>query len=309
MGTIVKLYREWQLSGDLEFLKRHWTRAKKGLEFAWTQWDGIETVSWRSQHNTYDIEFHDPNPMMGAICLRLSSAPPRWRGRWATALGPTDLYRRGRGSRLRDLERRFTYSLRRARRKYQWGGLPAISPRPVDGPRREEGHVLPRAREERDPPSTVQLQGKFRPMRTPADFRPRRRAGFSCSWPRARALLPFVCSDEVWTESVSGGAHHLRGLRRRRGSHRASGEEPLRRRAPQSLEQWNAETTTRERSRAGRCSRSIGFTTPPEKSRLLPGGCEFVSFWSVGEPGYGCTNRNGAVPRSPRPEASSRKRD
>ena len=35
MGTVVKLYREWQLSGDFDFLKRLWPKAKAALEFAW----------------------------------------------------------------------------------------------------------------------------------------------------------------------------------------------------------------------------------------------------------------------------------
>jgi uncharacterized protein (DUF608 family) len=70
MGTIVKLYREWQLSGDLDFLRRLWPSAKRALEFAWKDWDpDRDGVMEGVQHNTYDIEFRGPNPMMGAIYL------------------------------------------------------------------------------------------------------------------------------------------------------------------------------------------------------------------------------------------------
>ena len=35
MGTIMKMYRGWQLSGDDEFLERHWPKVRKAFEFAW----------------------------------------------------------------------------------------------------------------------------------------------------------------------------------------------------------------------------------------------------------------------------------
>jgi uncharacterized protein (DUF608 family) len=70
MGTIMKLYREWKLSGDDEFLKRLWEKAKKALEFAWTAWDtDRDGVMEEEQHNTYDIEFYGPNTMTGLLYL------------------------------------------------------------------------------------------------------------------------------------------------------------------------------------------------------------------------------------------------
>src|SRR5204862_8318382 len=35
MGCVLKLYREWKLSGDGEFLRRLWPDAKRALAFAW----------------------------------------------------------------------------------------------------------------------------------------------------------------------------------------------------------------------------------------------------------------------------------
>jgi uncharacterized protein (DUF608 family) len=70
MGCIMKLYREWQMSGDNEFLKQHWPAAKCALEFAWTHWDADKDgLLEGQQHNTYDIEFYGPNPMMSTLYL------------------------------------------------------------------------------------------------------------------------------------------------------------------------------------------------------------------------------------------------
>jgi uncharacterized protein (DUF608 family) len=70
MGCILKLYREWQISGDDGFLRQHWPAAKRALEFAWTHWDANrDGLMEGQQHNTYDIEFYGPNPMMSTLYL------------------------------------------------------------------------------------------------------------------------------------------------------------------------------------------------------------------------------------------------
>jgi len=70
MGTIMKLYREWQISGDAEFLKQMWPNAKRALEFSWKYWDADnDGVMEGEQHNTYDIEFFGANPMMTTLYL------------------------------------------------------------------------------------------------------------------------------------------------------------------------------------------------------------------------------------------------
>ncbi|HEY4936459.1 MAG TPA: GH116 family glycosyl-hydrolase [Puia sp.] len=65
MGTILKVYREWQLSGDDEFLQKIWPGVKKALAFAWIKggWDADKDgVMEGCQHNTMDIEYFGPNP-------------------------------------------------------------------------------------------------------------------------------------------------------------------------------------------------------------------------------------------------------
>lgn len=68
MGTIMKIYRDWQLSGDDNFLKQHWPKVKKALEFCWIPkgWDADKDgVMEGAQHNTMDVEYFGPNPQMG----------------------------------------------------------------------------------------------------------------------------------------------------------------------------------------------------------------------------------------------------
>ncbi len=68
MGCIMKLYRDWQLSGDGEALRSMWPNARKALEFCWLPggWDGDKDgVMEGCQHNTMDVEYYGPNPQMG----------------------------------------------------------------------------------------------------------------------------------------------------------------------------------------------------------------------------------------------------
>ncbi len=68
MGCVMKFYRDWQLSGDDDFLLQHWPKVKKSLEFCWIPggWDADKNgVMEGSQHNTMDVEYFGPNPQMG----------------------------------------------------------------------------------------------------------------------------------------------------------------------------------------------------------------------------------------------------
>jgi uncharacterized protein (DUF608 family) len=67
MGCILKMYREWQLSGDNEFLRHNWPQVKKVLAYAWRTggWDGNrDGVMEGEQHNTMDVNYYGPNPQM-----------------------------------------------------------------------------------------------------------------------------------------------------------------------------------------------------------------------------------------------------
>jgi len=68
MGCIMKIYRDWQLSGDDQFLEKLWPGVRRALEFCWIEggWDANKDgVMEGIQHNTMDVEYYGPNPQMG----------------------------------------------------------------------------------------------------------------------------------------------------------------------------------------------------------------------------------------------------
>ncbi len=78
MGTIMRLYRDWQICGDEEFLRGIWPKVRQALEFAWNgpvassggAWDADrDGLMEGEQHNTYDIEFYGPNPLTTILYL------------------------------------------------------------------------------------------------------------------------------------------------------------------------------------------------------------------------------------------------
>ena len=69
-GTVLKVYREWKISGDNEFLKKIYPNLKKTVEFIWKEWDvDKDGLIEGEQHNTYDIEFYGPNPFTSFIYI------------------------------------------------------------------------------------------------------------------------------------------------------------------------------------------------------------------------------------------------
>jgi len=84
MGGIIKLYRDWKISGDDDWLAQLWPLAQRALEYAWKEWDkDRDGVMEGIQHNTYDIEFSGPNTMMGSLylgALRAAEEICRYRG-------------------------------------------------------------------------------------------------------------------------------------------------------------------------------------------------------------------------------------
>lgn len=110
LGGIVKAWREWQLSGDLGWLRRWWPRIRASLEYCIEAWDPDRTGALvEPHHNTYDIEFWGPDGMCGsfyAAALQAASAlaeavgddPKPWRELAAKAVKhlERDLFRKGR---------------------------------------------------------------------------------------------------------------------------------------------------------------------------------------------------------------------
>ena len=68
-GTVLKAYREHQMSADSDFLKRNWPRIKKALLFSIDRDGNDDGLIEDSQHNTYDINFEGPNTFVGSLYL------------------------------------------------------------------------------------------------------------------------------------------------------------------------------------------------------------------------------------------------
>jgi uncharacterized protein (DUF608 family) len=104
MGCLLKLYRDWQLSGDDAFLRELWPRARKALEYCWVPggWDADrDGVMEGCQHNTMDVEYFGPNPQMGAWylgALRAAEEMARHLGERDFAATCRALFDRGRRS-------------------------------------------------------------------------------------------------------------------------------------------------------------------------------------------------------------------
>lgn len=58
LGGILKIYREWRISGDNAWLKKMYPMAKVSLDYCQKTWDPkLKGVIEEPHHNTYDIEF------------------------------------------------------------------------------------------------------------------------------------------------------------------------------------------------------------------------------------------------------------
>ena len=87
LGGIMKVYREWQISGDAAWLKRMYPLAKRSIDYCIATWDPDRRGAlFEPHHNTYDIEFWGPDGMCTSIYLGALSAMARMAG----AVGESD---------------------------------------------------------------------------------------------------------------------------------------------------------------------------------------------------------------------------
>jgi uncharacterized protein (DUF608 family) len=64
LGGIMKVYREWRISGDTGWLRTLWPRVRVSLDYCMATWDPrAKGVVEEPHHNTYDIEFWGPDGM------------------------------------------------------------------------------------------------------------------------------------------------------------------------------------------------------------------------------------------------------
>jgi uncharacterized protein (DUF608 family) len=70
LGGIMKVYREWRISGDTSWLRSIWPKVRASLEYGIATWDP-DHKGWVEEphHNTYDIEFWGPDGMVTSFYL------------------------------------------------------------------------------------------------------------------------------------------------------------------------------------------------------------------------------------------------
>lgn len=91
MGSVMRACRDWQLSGDDGWLKSIWPNIRRALAFAWSNdgvwnWDADgDGVMEGRQHNTMDVDYFGPNPLMEFWYLGALAAGERM----ARAVGDT----------------------------------------------------------------------------------------------------------------------------------------------------------------------------------------------------------------------------
>jgi uncharacterized protein (DUF608 family) len=100
LGGIMKLYRDWLLCGNDDWLREIWPAAKKALSYAWEHWDvDRDGVPEGQQHCTYDIELYGPNALIGTFylgALRAAEEMALYLGEDEQAEAYRDLFETGR---------------------------------------------------------------------------------------------------------------------------------------------------------------------------------------------------------------------
>lgn len=225
LGSILRVYREWKLTGDRDFLEEIWSQVELALGFSLKYWDKDgDGVLESQQHNTYDIEFYGLNSLTNSILYAALEACARM----AEELGEPEKAEAWReiaieGSRKMDEElwngeyyqqKISDEDLNKYRYQYGKGCL-------SDQLLGQElahvyglGYILPKEHVQRAVKSIYQYNYKDSLENHESVQRAYAYQDESglvlCSWPKGgRPKQPFVYSDELWTGIEYQVAVHL----------------------------------------------------------------------------------------------------
>jgi uncharacterized protein (DUF608 family) len=213
LGTIVRLYRDWKLSGDGELVRTLWIQVARALDFAFDYWDKDDDFVLDSQqHNTYDIEFFGPNSLSNSFfyaALKAGAEMAELVGDAERAARYRRAFRDG-SARMDEMLWNGEYYEQRIddvdAYRYQYGSgclsdqLVGQFLAHVAG----LGHVLPPEHVRSAMQAIVDHNFEMDVGVVPSVQRTYALPGepglLLCTWPRGgRPRLPFVYSDEVWT--------------------------------------------------------------------------------------------------------------
>ena len=244
LGGLMKLYRDWRVSGDTDWLRKLWPAARRSLDYCIETWDPGHTGTLvEPHHNTYDIEFWGPDGMcssfylgalaaasvMGRACDddvglyeklsakgRQTLSTKLWNGEWFIQ----KVQWKGLRAEARaggDASPEAMSILRREGPKYQYGtgclsdGIlgdwmaRCCGLDPVVDEKKTAGHLASVFKHN----FRESLLDHANPQR-PGFALPQECGLLLCSWPKGgKPSLPFVYSDEVWTGIEYQVAAHL----------------------------------------------------------------------------------------------------
>ncbi|MBX3029622.1 MAG: hypothetical protein KF809_05650 [Chloroflexi bacterium] len=223
MGSVIRAYREWRLSGDRAWLAPLWPGICRAMRFVATRWDTDgDGVPDGRQHDTYDIELYGPNPLSAIYVLaglRAWEELARVMGDDAVAAEARAWFERA-SPRTDELLWDGEYFVQRLddvdAHRYQHGAgclsdqlLGQLHARLLD-----LGDLLPAAhvRSAIEAVHRHNFREDFRDhVNAQRTYVLNDEAGLVlCSWPKGgRPRLPFVYSDEVWTGIEYQVAAHL----------------------------------------------------------------------------------------------------
>ena len=249
LGGIMKVYRDWRISGETEWMKSLYPYVKKSLDYCIRTWDPKRKGCLEEpHHNTYDIEFWGPDGMctsfyLGALTAFIEMSK--------VLREPYDDYQSLLNKGKEYIENNL-FDGEYFTQKIQWEGLEA--PNPVDvqsfggvyseeamallqkeGPKYQYGTGclsdgilgmwmasvcgLPEIVDNDMVTSHLKAVYKYNLKTTLLDHYNPQRPTYACgedgglllcSWPKEGALsLPFVYSNEVWTGIEYQVASHL----------------------------------------------------------------------------------------------------
>lgn len=127
LGGIMKVYRDWRIHGDAEWLKKMYPLVKKSMDYCILTWDPKSNgIVEEPHHNTYDIEFWGPDGMCTSFYLGALSAMIEM-GRFLKKKKDTEVYvkLREKGKRFMEAE---LYNGEYFYQKIQVAGLNAPNP-------------------------------------------------------------------------------------------------------------------------------------------------------------------------------------
>ena len=249
LGGIMKVYREWRISGDEAFVKDMFPKVKASLEYCINTWDPRRVgIIEEPHHNTYDIEFWGPDGMHNSFYIGALNAFIAM----SEYLGEDASQYKDLAAKCKAFTEAELFNGEYFIQKIQWTGLQAPDPTQVvswtvnysdeakallekEGPKYQYGNgclsdgvwgaMLARACGLDEPLDPAKIKShlvsvhKYNLKQNLINHENPQRPTYAfgtdgglllCSWPHGGKLsLPFVYSDEVWTGIEYQVASHL----------------------------------------------------------------------------------------------------